>query len=258
MDGDSLEPLVRFFQLLEGAPPPQRADRSAGGLLPTRAFRYCEAVTAASALGWYAFPPIGFSLMWDGVQVGWTYDGADEWYVLERAQFPGFSASFDLQAPEAVRGYAPPFLAALPEPGIVQIWSGLLARTRPDWSLLLRAPANLPRPAGYDLYEGVVETDRWFGPLFTNVRLLKTDVPVRFDPEMPLLQMHPLHRAAYGDELLNRFSVGMGMDALAASDWAEYEATVVRPGAAAARPLGQDAALVRRRRRRELMPHPPG
>jgi hypothetical protein len=52
----------------------------------------------------------------------------------------------------------------------VQIWSGLIARTAPGWSLLIRPPANLPRLPGLDAYEGLVETDRWFGPLFTNHR----------------------------------------------------------------------------------------
>ena len=49
-----------------------RADRAAAGTMPTRAFRYCEAMTSASAFGRYVFPPITFSLMWDG---GWKYFG---------------------------------------------------------------------------------------------------------------------------------------------------------------------------------------
>ena len=51
----------------------------------------------------------------------------------------------------------------------------------------LRPPANLPRNLAYDLYEGIVETDRWFGPLFTNIRLVKTDRPVHFSTEIPLV-----------------------------------------------------------------------
>ena len=242
------EPLARFHQLIDTARPPQRADRSAGGLLPTRAFRFCEAVTTASAFGWYIFPPMGFSLIWTGEQVAWTFDGADDWITLGRAQFPGFSDTFDAAAPEAARGFSPPFLAALPEPGVVQVWSGLLARTAPDWSLLLRPPANLPR-AGYDLFEGIVETDRWFGPLFTNVRLTRTDMPVTFDPDYPLFQAQPLHRAHYADERLNDFAVSKGLNALRPGDWEAYGRTAIHPGDAAARPLGHDAADIRRRRR---------
>jgi len=247
-------PLVRFHRLIDGARLPERADRSAGGLLPTRAFRYCEAVTTASAFGYYVFPPISFSLMWDGGAIIWTYDGAEDWYSLGTAQFPHFSARFDQVAPEPVRGYSPPFVAALPEPGVVQVWSGLLARTRADWSLLLRAPANIPRNGGYDLFEGIVETDRWFGPLFTNVRLTRTDTPVAFDADVPLFQAQPLHRSVYSDDRLNDFACTPDLEALSARDWDDYRATVVKSGPPALTPLGHNATEVRRRRRSEASP----
>lgn len=251
MEAESSDRLARFHVLLKQARPPQRADRSAGGMLPTRAFRYCEAVTTASAFGWYVFPPIGFSLLWDGERVFWTFDGADDWAPLSRAQFPGFAAEFDNDAPEHIKGYSPPFVAALPEPGVVQIWSGLIARTQSGWSLLLRAPANLPRSSGYDLFEGIVETDRWFGPLFTNVRLTKTDTPVSFDPEMPLFQVQPLQRSTYAEDRLNDFECIEGAASFTDLDWQRYESTVVKHGYGTALPLGHDATEVRRRRRAE-------
>ena len=57
-------------------------------------------------------------------------------------------------APDDIKGFSPPFVGALQEPGVVQIWSGLVARTAPGWSLLVRGPANLPRSLGYEVYEG--------------------------------------------------------------------------------------------------------
>ncbi len=52
------EATTRFYRLIETARPPQRADRSAAGTLPTRAYRYCDAVTSATAYGG------GCSLRW--------------------------------------------------------------------------------------------------------------------------------------------------------------------------------------------------
>ena len=165
-------PIVTFYRLVPECRLPMRADRAAAGTMPTRAFRYCEAMTAASAFGWYVFPPITFSLMWDGgSEIFWTYKGQDAWFPLRKVQFPGFAEYFDNIAPEAAKGFSPSFLSAFKEPGVVQIWSGLIARTAPEWSLLVRSPANLARSQGYENYEGIIETDRWFGPLFTNVRL---------------------------------------------------------------------------------------
>ena len=138
-----------------------RADTSVLGTLPSRGFQYCEALRAASSFGWYVFPPIDFTLQWDGSQIIWTYRGAKAWYPLTSAQFPGYRSVFDRAAPEHLRGFSPPFLTALPEPGIIQLWTGLMVESAKDWSILVRPPANLPRSLAFDL----VRRDRRNRPL---------------------------------------------------------------------------------------------
>jgi|GEM_PF-348288 len=248
-------PGLTFFRLVPGCRLPQRADRSAAGTMPMRAFRYCEALTSASAFGWYLFPPIGFSLMWDGgSDVIWTYQGAAAWFPLKVAQFPNFAESFDRAAPAEFRGFSPPFLAAFKEPGVVQIWSGMFARTAAEWSLLVRAPANLARSQGYDHYEGIIETDRWFGPLFTNIRLTRTNAPVEFDPDFPFIQAQPVHRSVYGDAL-DDVEVVPGLDRFGSREWDDFRTTVVVPNVDPHRQRGQYAATARRQRKRRGLPH---
>jgi hypothetical protein len=242
-------PTVTFYRAVPGCRAPMRADASVLGTLPSRGFQYCEALRAASSFGWYVFPPIDFTLQWDGSQILWTYRGAKAWYPLTSAQFPGYQAVFDRHAPKHLRGFAPPFLTAVPEPGIVQVWTGLMVGSAEDWSVLVRPPANLPRNLAYDLYEGIVETDRWFGPLFTNLRLVKTDVPIEFSTETPLVQVQPLHRSTYGEEVYNRFAVVPGLSAFPAEAWTGYEDTIVKPNRDPARPVAAYATSVRRRRK---------
>ncbi|HTW29979.1 MAG TPA: DUF6065 family protein [Acetobacteraceae bacterium] len=242
-------PLVRFYRIIEQTRLPQRADRSAAGTLPMRAARYCDAVTTASGLGWYVFAPMDLSLLWDGTDIYWTYAGQSDWLPLEAAQFPHLRQHFDAVAPEAVRGASPPFLTALPEPGAVQIWSGLIARTAPDWSLLIRPVANLPLPGGFVPYEGLVETDRWFGPLFTNIRLTRTHAPVRLRADLPLVQAQPVPRIAYADETLNSMAVVARPEDMQEADWNDYFETVVKPNDDPARPVGSYAIAARRRRK---------
>src|ERR1700760_1289403 len=218
---------LRFCRLIEQARPPQRADRAAAGTLPTRAYRYCDAVTSAAGYGWWLFPPMDLQLIWDGHDVFWYFDGAPDWLPLSpSAQFPDFAETFDSIAPATLRGCAPPFLTSLPEPGTLQIWTGLMARTAPDWSLLIRAPANLASPGGYSLYEGIVETDRWFGPLFTNLRFTRSHTPVRLRADFPLAQVQPLPRVAYADVTLGAIDTTADMAGFGAQEWADYEATI--------------------------------
>lgn len=241
-------PIVHFYRLIDEARLPQRADRSAAGTLPTRAFRYCEAVTSAAAFGWWVFPPTDLQLLWDGYDIFWQRTGSQDWLPLvPSAQFPDFSARFDLSAPPSLLGCSPPFLTALPEPGNLQIWTGLMARTAVDWSLLIRAPANLPAPGGYSMYEGIVETDRWFGPLFTNLRLARTHSPIRLRADYPLAQLQPLPRIAYDDETLGNADVTADMAGLAAHDWDDYEVTIAMPNENTDRPFGRYAVASRKR-----------
>src|SRR5438067_7301922 len=176
-------PVVTFYGAVPGIRAPIRADASGLGTLPSRGFQYCEALRTASSFGWDGFPPIDFTLQWDGSEIIWTYRGAKAWYPLTSAQFPGFQAEFDLRAPKHLRGYAPPFLTALIEPGVVQLWTGFFIQSAEHWSTVVRPPANLPRSLAFDVYEGIVESDRWFVPLLSNLRLIKTDVPIQFSSE---------------------------------------------------------------------------
>jgi hypothetical protein len=242
-------PLVTFYGAIPGCRAPLRADASVLGTLPARGFQYCEALRSASSFGWYVFPPLEFTLQWDGSQILWTYRGAKSWYPLTSAQFPGYQALFDRAVPERLRGCAPPFLTALSEPGIVQLWTGFFIESAEDWSVLVRAPANLPRSLAFDLYEGIVETDRWFGPLFTNLRLIKTDVPIQFSTETPLVQVQPLHRSTYAEEVSNAFSVIADPRSFPGAVWQRYEQTIVKPSLDPARPVAAYATAARRRRR---------
>jgi hypothetical protein len=226
-----------------------RADPSVLGTLPSRGFQYCEALRAASAFGWYVFPPIDFTLQWDGSQIIWTYRGAKAWYPLTSAQFPGYSALFDRVAPSRLRGLSPPFLTALMEPGILQVWTGLMIESAENWSVLVRPPANLPRNLAFDVYEGIVETDRWFGPLFTNIRLIKTDIPIHFSTEIPLIQVQPLHRSTYAEEVSNNFGLVANAAEFSDEAWSRYEQTIVKPNLDPQRPVAAYATTVRRRRK---------
>jgi hypothetical protein len=243
------QPRLQFHRLIEQARPPQRADRAAAGTLPTRAYRYCDAVTSAAGYGWWVFSPMDLQLIWDGHDIFWYFDGAPDWMPLSpAAQFPNFSDAFNNAAPKALEGCAPPFLTALPEPGVVQVWTGLMARTAPGWSLLVRPPANLAAPGGYSLYEGIVETDHWFGPLFTNLRLTRTHKPVHLKANFPLLQVQPLPREAYAEHTLSATAIVPDMLSMKDDDWDAYHSTIAGPSEDPDRPFGAYSVAARKRR----------
>jgi hypothetical protein len=243
------DPIIRFHQLANVGRTPIRADRSAMGTLPVRAVRYCEAVTSATAFGWWVFCPIDLEVLWDGTDVFWRCDVVPDWTPLQpSAQLPDYAEAFDRVAPEAMQGCAPPFLTALPEPGGLQIWTGLIAETAPDWHLLVRSMANLPQAGGIALFEGIIETDHWFGPLFINLRFTRSHMPIRLRHDYPLAQLQPIRRDCYSNETLDRFVVEPGPAHLAPAHWDAYYRTIVEPNGRPNRPFGGYATDVRKRR----------
>jgi hypothetical protein len=192
------------------------------------------------------FPPLPFSLLFDGAEVAWSCSAFKGYIPLSRAaQYPFLSGKFDQVAPDWAKGFCPPFLSVLREPGVVQIWSGLIARAEPGYNLLVRPPVNLPRSRGYDQYEGVVEADIWFGPLFTNIRLIRTGFPVTFSPADALFMVQPVRREDMSDPSLNSFSV-LDLNEFSEREWAAFRKTVVSRNEVCC-PVGEDARLRRKR-----------
>ena len=109
----------------------------------------------------------------------------------------------------------------------------------------------MPRRGGYEPFEGIIETDHWFGPLITNIRLTKTDVPIDFYADFPMLQVQPIPRQAYDEATLNNYELVPDLKQLTPEDWDDYYDTVVRPHVQEARPRGQYAAAARKRRAAE-------
>ena len=238
-------PRCKFFRYYQQGRPPSHADRFASGTLSMRAAQYCDAITAASGLGWWLFPPVDILLLWDGKTILWSQDG-DEWQsVDDTAPFPGFPEAFDAQAPHYLRGRAPPLLTALPEPGLIQVSMGLFARTAPGWSLCIRKPPNLHVHGHIEHFEGIVNTSSWSGPLFTNLRITKTDVPVRLHADQPLVQAQPIPHALLMPQVLSFQTV----NEIGPEDWEAYRVSAVEPNARPDRPFGAYAADQRRNRK---------
>jgi hypothetical protein len=96
-------------------------------------------------------------------------------------------------------------------------------------------------------YVGIIETDRWFGPLFINLRLTRPNVPIEFDANYPFLQVQPVHHSVYGDAL-DDFDVVERIEDLTPSDWEDFHKTVSKPMSDPHRQRGEYAVKTRKRR----------
>ena len=167
----------------------------------------------------------------------------------DAVHFPGFPEEFDEQAPDMLHGAAHPYLTALSEPGVIQVSLGILARTAEDWCLLIRRPANFPLPGHFEHFEGIVATDHRIGHLFINLRLTKTDFPIRLHANMPIAQVQPICRTSLGEAVLADMTID---DALSAAEWDDYNSAIAEPNTRPNRSLGAYAVSERRARKEAL------
>ncbi|QPH54504.1 DUF6065 family protein [Pontivivens ytuae] len=220
------KPQLRFYRLFESAKKPILADKSASGLLPTRAFRFCEAARIASSIGWYLFPSVSFSIRYDGASVFWRLDPDADWRLLDSVTLEGDRGWFDDAADTDVVGHCPPFISAA-ENGMLQIMTGLAVRTAPDWGILVRRPPNVPAKAHLEYFEGFVHTGAWFGPLFFNIKPLRTDIEIRFEEDWPLAFLQPFPVALADNRFYADAQFVSELDDLTDQDWRELRNTLV-------------------------------
>jgi hypothetical protein len=257
VQSSSDSPIVTFYQTIPNAPLPRRANAVHNSWTPAKAVHYCEPFITATEYGWHIFPPVEFSLSWDGRTTYWKPGGEKKWRMMVDAPeagtpLPGYEELFRKAVPYQDEYLFPiSFLNTRNDlPGLVLIFTGLFARTRPEWSLLVRPPANLPRHAQFDVLEGIVETDWWFGPIAAGIRICATNQPIKFSTDIPLFQAQPVPREAYRNATLDSAVMLDGLSNFSPDDWRAYaQARRLRDNPEAK--LGSYKAEVRRRAKQE-------
>lgn len=225
-------PLIELYQVLPGAPAPVPAGDGAVMSLPSKALRYCPPVISASRWGWHVFPPVDMALRFDGQQTDWR-DAEGTWHRVrpgDEGVVPGWAEHYRERFPaDVVEGLVddtPGLFNADPgAPFRVEMYTGVIVRTAPGWSLLVRAPANMPRRTDLVLYEGIIETSWWVSLLPTIVELTTPGLEVELSRSRPLaqLQLVPADR----DPVVDGAVLG-GLEDIPADMWASYRENRLR------------------------------
>ncbi|MFD8863288.1 hypothetical protein ACFV1F_02580 [Streptomyces sp. NPDC059590] len=133
--------LFSFRSCFDGAVPPTVADPAALGTVAFRAVSFCEPFRAASGYGWYLYPPLDCFVKWDGTSFRWLAEGCPDWLPLTEVAAQTMLRVRDGEAPDDDPVLGLPVFSVAPEPGLLQVWTGLVAHTPPE----PRAPATASR-----------------------------------------------------------------------------------------------------------------
>jgi Family of unknown function (DUF6065) len=221
---------MRFFKVAPFGDNPAPPSDGLMGEVPIRAFQFCEPFLAANRVGWLLNPPLSFELLWTGREFLTKFDTIESWIKVDKLLLPDYAEYWRSIAPPGAFDMPPPFLESFPERGVIQAWSGFLVETDPGISSWVRGPVNRNLPSAYQVIEGIVETDWWLGPLFTNLQFVKTDDPVRFESARPWLQVVPVPKALHLPDKSKRPDVA-GAAQMSEDIWAKFIETSNRRNA---------------------------
>lgn len=201
---------VEFFSLYPDIRSPVLASSDLGGSLSARAARVCSPMTTASGFGWQIYPPADFAVRWDGYTTEWTIlqdNEPTEWWSLAGGHDGKLPVAEKILAeiPENRRDGLDvfdkygglPFIEADPRNAhMLEVITGIFARTAPGWWLLVREVPNWPRSGDHQILEGIIETDWYRSYLPTMVRLTQQNRIVRFYRHIPIMAVQPVPREA--------------------------------------------------------------
>jgi hypothetical protein len=217
--------VIKFFKAYDDVPDPKAALDNLSGEIPLRAYQHCEPFLAANRIGYLLYPPIDFSLVWNGAEIYVQIDGVDELLILDKLFLPDFADDWIENAPADLVETMPVFLEAFPERGMIQAWTGFYICTDEGVSTWVRGPVNRPQSAAYSIVEGIVETDWWMGMLFTNIQLQRTDEPIHFKRSTPWLQALPIPSELHSKKRSIEADVTSGLANFPADTWDAIKAT---------------------------------
>lgn len=173
------------------------------------------------------FLPVRLSLLFENDNIYWSIDDFDSKYYLSDAiQYPNFSAEFREHATPDARDYSPPFLTRTNDADILQVWTGAFVKTQTGTASWVRSPVNIRQHPAYEVIEGVVETDWWFGPLFANIRLRKEGVPFTLSENHPFLQLLPFSKALNTEHSRSEPNVFSGLSTMTEKNWEDFTETI--------------------------------
>ncbi len=193
-----------------------KAEKTLHGTAHADGIKFCKPFASSNSLGFWVFPAIDFDLMWksDGAfeyRSAETYHPTD--YDLVKSLIRD-SDQVDLDKFATPQDGRTKFSFGSVEPGVCQMWTGVILETPPGWCLQIQSPINFPH-RGYRVMSGVLETDWMQYDIWINLVIEAKDTWITFrrDEFPPIAQLVPIRREVVegdwsigSDEMVNRDS----------------------------------------------------
>jgi hypothetical protein len=166
--------------------------------------KWCMPYKLINSHGFWMYPPVDVDITWHGDR-DFTYTlhqqyGWDEYNVISN-----LLKTPDIKHIEKWCSYGngrTKYTWGSVDVGVVQIYTGCIFKTDPDWCLQIRSPVNFERRSQFFVMEALLETDWlqydiWLNLVFTEKKKV---CQLRRNDMLPIAQLIPIHRKSFTSE----------------------------------------------------------
>jgi hypothetical protein len=170
------------------------------------AVKWCGPYSQANSLGWYLWSPTDIDIIWKG-GTSFEYRHVSEYSDYDYHFVRNLVKPHDGVDPNhwCPKGGRTKFTWGVADEGVVQIWTGCIFQTPPNWCLHIRSPINCELPHRFhqkgpicSVQEGILETDWMQYDIWINLKFHVENkyIYLRRNSFPPLAQLVPIHRSS--------------------------------------------------------------
>lgn len=195
------DPILKVYSLHPNSCRIEKADIQLNGYANKEAIKFCGPYKFANQMGYWIYSPVDIDIMWKGGRdfehvLHGSYDNSDYQIVsnLIKDEDPITNNNVWISPHEG----RTKLTFGLVEEGLVQIWTGCIFKTPPNWCLQIRSVVNFPE-RGFQIMNGILDTDWMFYDIWININFsVKNEwIKIRKDDKTPLAQIIPIPRESY-------------------------------------------------------------
>ncbi len=176
----------------------EKAEKTLKGTGVPGGIKWCMPYKIVNSHGFWLYPPVDVDITWHGGR-DFTYNLITDYGWDEHHNINNLMRARDIKDIEKWCSYnngRTKYTWGSVDVGVVQIYTGCIFKTDPNWCLQIRSPVNFSRKSQFFIMEALLETDWlqydiWFNLVFTEKM---KQVSLRRNDEIPMAQLVPIHR----------------------------------------------------------------
>lgn len=179
----------------------EQAEKTLKNMAFADGIKWCMPYKLVNSHGFWLYPPCDIEIVWHGGR-DFTYKFLSEYSADEYANIASLLRAVDIKDLEKWCSFEKgrtKFTFGEVEEGVVQMYTGCIFQTNPNWCMQIRSPVNFPIRSQVSVMEAILETDWLQYDIWINLVFSQQKKPLilRRDDYIPIAQLVPIHRKSF-------------------------------------------------------------